>query len=34
MILLGKRIEADEAERIGLVHRAVDEGRAPEFTGE
>jgi len=28
MILLGKRIEADDAERIGLVHRAVDEGGA------
>ena len=28
MILLGKRIEADEAERIGLVHRAVDDGLA------
>ncbi len=28
MILLGKRIEADEAERIGLVHQAVDEGHA------
>jgi enoyl-CoA hydratase len=28
MILLGKRIEADEAERIGLVHRAVDDGMA------